>query len=78
MPRRSATYGAPCSSAVLRILPSVARGGVEKHKYLYHIPPVRVKEHRDIYTLLRAYSAARIEKRGVRSHALFSGANRDA
>jgi len=29
---------APCSSAVLRILPSVARGGVEKHTYLYHIP----------------------------------------
>ena len=44
MPRRSATYGAPCSSAVLRILPSVARGGVEKHMYLYHIPPPRVKE----------------------------------
>ena len=45
MPRRSATYSAPCSSAVLRILPSVARGGVEKHMYFYHIPSVRVKKY---------------------------------
>jgi hypothetical protein len=29
---------------VLRILPSVARGGVEKHTYLYHIPPADVKK----------------------------------